>query len=71
MFTWIGNVEHVSDEDITAIVADMRAKGLKQIWKLVDTGEWCVLCDGQIIFCPDAEYCHRVLDSVAEWLVSR
>ena len=32
MFTWIGNVEHVSDEDITAIVADMRAKGLKLTW---------------------------------------
>ena len=41
-----------------------------KIWKLPD-GQWCVLCDGKIIFCPDAEYCHRVLDSVAEWLTRR
>ena len=40
-----------------------------KIWKLPDTGEWCVLCDGKIIFCPDAGFCHRVLDSVANWLV--
>ena len=32
-FHWIGNVGHVSDEDITAIVADMRAKGLKLTWQ--------------------------------------
>jgi len=39
-----------------------------KIWKLDDTGEWCILCDGQVIFCPDAEFCHEVLDSIALWL---
>ena len=27
-FTWVGNVGHLSDEDIIAIAEDMRAKGL-------------------------------------------
>ena len=33
MFTWIGNVEHVSDENIAEIIADMRAKGLSLTWQ--------------------------------------
>ena len=31
-FHWIGNIEHISDEDIAAIVADMRAAKLSLTW---------------------------------------
>jgi len=32
-FAWIGNKDIVSDEDIAAIVADMRAEGLELTWE--------------------------------------
>jgi len=32
-FAWIGNIGHLADEDIAAIVADMRAEGLEVTWE--------------------------------------
>ena len=31
-FTWTGNVDHVTDENIAEIVADMRANKLSLTW---------------------------------------
>jgi len=33
MFTWIGNVGYVSDENIAEIVADMRDEGFLLTWQ--------------------------------------